>query len=143
MGRLWQTLILSRWDPLFANVPVESLVHDNQPGYYQALNASNQKTDCSPFVEFMLEMILKALELSITPQVTPQVADLLAALQGEMSREALQNVLQLQDRKSFRERYLQPALNAGWIEMTLPDKPKSRLQRYRLTAAGIRLLRQP
>ncbi|MEL5558279.1 Fic family protein, partial [Serratia ureilytica] len=77
------------------------------------------------------------------PQVTPQVADLLAALQGEMSREALQNVLQLQDRKSFRERYLQPALNAGWIEMTLPDKPKSRLQRYRLTAAGIRLLRQP
>lgn len=143
MGRLWQTLILSRWDPLFANVPVESLVHDNQPGYYQALNASNQKTDCSPFVEFMLEMILKALELSITPQVTPQVADLLAALQGEMSRETLQNVLQLQDRKSFRERYLQPALNAGWIEMTLPDKPKSRLQRYRLTAAGIRLLRQP
>uniref|UniRef100_UPI0034D2955B Fic family protein n=2 Tax=Enterobacterales TaxID=91347 RepID=UPI0034D2955B len=73
--------------------------------------------------------------------VPPQVADLLAALQGEMSREALQNVLQLQDRKSFRERYLQPALNAGWIEMTLPDKPKSRLQRYRLTAAGIRLLR--
>ncbi|WP_338418993.1 Fic family protein [Serratia marcescens] len=60
-----------------------------------------------------------------------------------MSRETLQNVLQLQDRKSFRERYLQPALNAGWIEMTLPDKPKSRLQRYRLTAAGIRLLRQP
>ncbi|WP_373866584.1 Fic family protein [Serratia marcescens] len=60
-----------------------------------------------------------------------------------MSRETLQNVLQLQDRKSFRERYLQPALNAGWIEMTLPDKPKSRLQRYHLTAAGIRLLRQP
>ncbi|AGP46698.1 Fic family protein [Serratia plymuthica] len=80
----------------------------------------------------MLEMILRALEQSLTPQV----GELLAALKGEMSREAIQSALQLQDRKSFRERYLQPALNAGWIEMTLPDKPNSRLQKYRLTAEG-------
>ncbi|MGB8663533.1 MAG: Fic family protein [Serratia inhibens] len=142
MGRLWQTLILSRWDPLFANVPVESLVHDNQSGYYQALNTSNQRTDCAPFVEFMLEMILRALEQSLTPQVIPQVGELLAALKGEMSREAIQSALQLQDRKSFRERYLQPALNAGWIEMTLPEKPNSRLQKYRLTAEGAAQRRQ-
>lgn len=71
MGRLWQTLILSRWDPLFANVPVESLVHDNQPGYYQALNTSNQRSDCAPFVEFMLDMILRALEKSLTPKSPP------------------------------------------------------------------------
>ncbi|CAI0910250.1 MULTISPECIES: Fic family protein [Serratia] len=53
-----------------------------------------------------------------------------------MAREAIQLALQLQDRKSFRERYLKPALNAGWVEMTLPEKPNSRLQKYRLTTAG-------
>ncbi|CAI1138505.1 Fic family protein [Serratia quinivorans] len=146
MGRLWQTLILSRWEPLFANVPVESLVHDNQPGYYQALNTSNQQSDCAPFVEFMLGMILRALEDSLTPQVspqvTPQVAELLAILQGAMSREEIQHALQLQDRKSFSERYLRPALNAQLIEMTLPDKPNSRLQKYRLTPEGETLRRR-
>ncbi len=53
-----------------------------------------------------------------------------------MSRETLQNLLKLQDRKSFRERYLQPALAEGFIEMTIPGKPNSRLQRYRLTDKG-------
>ena len=56
--------------------------------------------------------------------------------QGEMSRAALQAALGLSDRKSFRERYLQPALADGLIAMTIPDKPNSRLQKYRLTAKG-------
>ena len=59
----------------------------------------------------------------VTPQVTPKVGELLAAIQGEISREALQSVLGLLDRKSFRERYLKPALADGLIEMTIPDKP--------------------
>jgi hypothetical protein len=50
-----------------------------------------------------------------------------------MNRDALQAALGLKDRKSFCERYLKPALNAGFIEMTIPDKPNSRLQKYRLT----------
>ncbi|HPW75745.1 MAG TPA: cell filamentation protein Fic, partial [Kiritimatiellia bacterium] len=66
----------------------------------------------------------------------PQVGELLAALQGEMGREALQSALGLSDRKSFRERYLKPALADGLIEMTIPDKPNSRLQKYRLTDGG-------
>ena len=66
----------------------------------------------------------------------PQVSELLAVIQGEMSREALQAALGLLDRKSFRERYLQPALADGLIAMTIPDKPNSRLQKYRLTAKG-------
>ncbi|QLQ33897.1 MAG: Fic family protein [Candidatus Thiothrix singaporensis] len=57
MGRLWQTLILSKWHPLFANLPVESLVHKNQAAYYQALQDSTQQTDCAPFISFMLGMI--------------------------------------------------------------------------------------
>ncbi|MFP4208632.1 MAG: Fic family protein, partial [Wenzhouxiangella sp.] len=70
------------------------------------------------------------------PQVTPQVGDLLTAIKGEMSRAALQSVLALSDRKSFRERYLKPALADGLIEMTIPDKPNSRQQKYRLTERG-------
>ncbi len=53
-----------------------------------------------------------------------------------MSRDALQAALGLRDRKSFRERYLRPALAGGLIEMTSPDKPNRRLQRYRLTERG-------
>lgn len=56
-----------------------------------------------------------------------------------MSRDDLQAALGLQDRKSFRERYLKPALNAGLIEMTIPEKPNSRLQKYRLTDWGRRI----
>ena len=46
------------------------------------------------------------------------------------------------DRKSFRERYLKPALDEGLIEMTIPEKPNSRLQKYRLTDKGRRWLAQ-
>jgi hypothetical protein len=56
-----------------------------------------------------------------------------------MSRDALQGALGLQDRKSFSERYLKPALSAGLIAMTIPEKPNSRLQKYRLTDKGQRL----
>ena len=68
----------------------------------------------------------------VTPQATPQVKQLLAIMQGELSREDLQSALGLKDRKSFRERYLLPALEQGLIEMTIPEKPNSSLQKYRL-----------
>ncbi len=135
MGRLWQTLILNQWNPLFANLPVESMVHERQSEYYQAINLSTKKTDSAPFIEFMLQMIMNSIESStpqVTHQVTPQVKELLLALKGEMSRDELQIALSLQDRKSFSERYLKPALNAGLIEMTISEKPNSRLQKYRL-----------
>ena len=139
LGRLWQSLILTRWNPLFANIPVESLVFEHQHEYYEALQESTNRTDSAPFIAFMLRMILDAVTTTapqVTPQVTPQVGDLLLALRAEMSREALQSTLGLHDRKSFRERYLSPALADGLIEMTIPDKPNSRLQKYRLTDKG-------
>lgn len=138
-GRLWQSLILARWNPLCADLPVESLIFEHQGEYYQALQESTEQTDSAPFIVFMLRMILAAMTTAtpqVSPQVTPQVGKLLQVIQGEMSREGLQAALRLQDRKSFRERYLLPAQGAGLIEMTIPDKPKSRLQRYRLSGRG-------
>ncbi len=61
MGRLWQTLILSRWNPIFANIPVESLIYQNQKSYYEALQASTDQTDSAPLIEFILQMILDAI----------------------------------------------------------------------------------
>lgn len=136
LGRLWQTLILARWKPLFADIPVESLVHEHQEEYYQALQKSTQQADSAPFIEFMLRMILDAASViapQVALQVAPQVRSLLEIIQGEMTREAMQGSLDLRDRQSFRKRYLLPALAEGLIEMTIPDKPNSRLQKYRMT----------
>jgi Fic family protein len=139
MGRLWQTLILSEWRALFKYLPVESMVNTNQRSYYKALNSSTKQSDSAPFIQFMLEMILdtctnanKSTTPQENPQATPQVKKLLNIIKGEMSRDELQSALSLKDRKSFRQRYLLPALELGLIEMTIPDKPNSSLQKYRL-----------
>ena len=132
MGRLWQSAVLSQWNPLFADIPVESLVHAKQSEYYQAINESTQNTDAGPFTRYMLNVILEAIR-DASPQVSPQVRRLLEVLQGTMGREQLQQALGLSDRKSFRLRYLAPALALGLIEMTIPSKPNSRLQKYHLS----------
>ena len=137
MGRLWQTCILCRWNPLFAQIPVERIVYAHQQEYYQALQAGTREAESSPFMEFMLTMIHKA----VLEYATPQVRQLLQVIKGEMTREELQVALGLSDRKSFRQRYLAPALSEGFIKMTLPGKPNSRLQRYRLTDKGLRLVK--
>lgn len=69
----------------------------------------------------------------VAPQVTPQVVALLTKVSGEMTRQELTDALGLKDRKHFADAYLQPALEAGLLEMTIPDKPQSSKQRYRLT----------
>ncbi len=75
----------------------------------------------------------------VTQEVTPEVR-LLKALKGEMSRQVLQRALVLKDEEHFRKAYLLPALEAGLIEMTIPEKPRSSKQKYRLTKKGRRYL---
>ena len=71
---------------------------------------------------------------------TRRVRQLLAACEGELDREELQARTGLSDRKHFRTEYLHPAIDQGLIEMTIPDKPNSSKQRYRLTNEGRRWL---
>ena len=60
MGRLWQSLILGRWNPAFVHLPVENMVYANQQAYYDAIAQSTKQGDCSPFIDFMLGEIQNA-----------------------------------------------------------------------------------
>jgi Fic family protein len=81
VGRLWQTLVLSKWNPLFAWMPVETLVHYNQALYYKALQDSHRnEVDCRPFIDFMLDAIENSLhkyvDIASSAEVLPDtVAD--------------------------------------------------------------------
>lgn len=143
MGRLWQTLILSRWRPLFAHLPVESIIHTHQNDYYRALHDSTGRGASTPFIEFMLGVVRDALASQTTEhateQPTEQVARLLLEIgDGQFSAKELMKRVGLSHRPTFLYDYLQPALAGGWLEMTHPDTPKSPRQRYRLTRPGKR-----
>ena len=83
LGRLWQSLILSKLHPLFEYLPVENIVFQNQQRYYEAINQSTNATDCILFIEFMLEEILitlknrqgKPLEVEVDGTVSGTASD--------------------------------------------------------------------
>ena len=69
VGRLWHTLLLSKWNPAFAWIPVESIIHDRQQEYYAAINASNDAGESTAFIEFMLSAIKASLIEAINTSV--------------------------------------------------------------------------
>ena len=75
-------------------------------------------------------------------QVTPQVIAILIAARTTRSREELQRTVGLKDRQHFRKTYIDSLLAVGWLEMTIPDKPRSSKQRYRTTDLGRKVLDQ-
>ena len=139
MGRMWNTLLLYQWKPIFAWIPVESIIRERQADYYDALGQADSRADAAPFVEFLLQAILDTLKsfeqhpLSNTDNSTPPHIRLFLEALGdeELSITELMQRLGLSNRASFRKTYLQPCLEQRLIEMTLPDKPRSRYQKYR------------
>ena len=75
IGRLWQTLMLSQWNELFAWLPVETVVYENQQQYYDALAKSDKTANSEIFIEFMLNAILQALEELPTRKITDIFTD--------------------------------------------------------------------
>lgn len=71
-GRFWQTMLLSRWKPIFTWLPVETIVRQNQQGYYDAIAQSDSQAQSTPFITFMLNCILQAVK---EHEVTNKVAD--------------------------------------------------------------------
>jgi Fic family protein len=137
MGRMWQTLLLYQWKEIFAWIPVETIVYERQQEYYAAIGSSNDADDCTEFLQFMLQAIWDTLETySVSDQDADQVSDqvkrLINVLDGKtLSALELMVLLDLKHRPTFRKNYLHPALEAGLIEMTIPQIPNSRGQKYR------------
>lgn len=85
MGRLWQTVILKDWKEVFAWLPVETLIKENQKEYYNALGASDSVADCTKFIEFMLSLILNTIkEIIATEKVTAKVTVKVTANQNRI-----------------------------------------------------------
>ena len=72
VGRLWHTLLLTKWKPLFAWLPVESIIHDRQEEYYRAINQSNYEGESTAFISFMLSAIKQALQEVCGKKVTTE-----------------------------------------------------------------------
>lgn len=141
-NRKGQTLILSHWDPLFAYLPVETVIRDQQANYYKVLATCDKAGNSTAFIEFLLTSLLTALREAVgADQVSDQVTDQVRSLLRTLGKDTLTAVecmkrLKLSHRPTFRANYLNPALSAGLIEYTIPEKPQSRLQKYRITENG-------
>ena len=141
MGRMWHSLLLGRWNEIFYWLPVEDLIRLRQEEYYNALGKSDTDADSCAFVEFLLQVIMDTLQNTtvvgnddnVEEQRDPLVDKLREAIGNDvLSTSEIMKRLGLSHRPTFRQNYLNPALSNGIVEMTIPDKPNSRNQKYRL-----------
>jgi len=107
LGRLWQTLILSKWHPLFLSLPLESVIKDNQKKYYQALEQADKEASSTAFIGFMLSAISKTLvqnaqknapinasqNASINPTKTPDAVLMLIKDNPQITRKQIADAL--------------------------------------------------
>ena len=147
MGRLWQTLLLAKWNDIFAWIPMESVLYQNRPEYYQAIENARQANESGVFIEFTLSALYDIIAAQEKHQVRheekhqvqlsdTQIEVLKALKKTTLSRKEIFAAIGMNgDSRSFK-RHIEPLLADGFIEMTVPDKPNSRLQKYRLTDSG-------
>ena len=133
MGRLWQTLILSRWNELFAYLPVESLVHAHQAEYYQAIQQSTEATDCAPFIHFMLKAIHAAL-LEAQPDTNQKGSGKSSEKDTEISSEKILALIAKDTRISAKALAEKLGVSSRTIEKQLA-KLKARGKLSRIGAA--------
>lgn len=125
MGRLWQTLILSQWNPLLAFLPVETLVHQHQAEYYAALNQSTAHANSSVFIEFMLRMIREAVQeaASASEKKTEKTSEKILRLIGENPKVTIAELGRLTGLTTRSvERNLQSLQAQGLVRRVGPDK---------------------
>jgi len=137
-ARLWQNVILSNWEEIFEYVPIESQIKKYQEEYYLAIANCDHNGNSTEFIEFMLKIIDETLEdlmesTSVqASHISSYVNKLLDVMETgvAMTTSELMEKLEMKSRISFRDNYLNPALENGLIKMTNPDKPTSKNQMY-------------
>lgn len=137
MGRLWQTALLASWKPIFKYIPIESVIKDRQEEYYTAIAQATSEAKSNAFILFMLDAIGEAIKGILkdsadhASHISIQINKLMQVLEPyPQSAQMLMDRLGLKSRVGFRKNYLIPALEAGLVEMTIPDKPTSKNQMY-------------
>lgn len=138
MGRLFQTCLLAKEEELFYYLPIESIIKKKQQNYYDAISKSNQEGVSTKFIEFMLDAIIETMQETLmqsnieTSSLSTQAKRLLDVFENGVpytTLELMQKV-NMKSRSSFKKHYLDPLLQSGMIEMTIPETPNSRNQRY-------------
>ncbi len=137
-ARLWQNVLLSNWEEIFEYVPIETQIKKYQKEYYTSIANCDHNGNSTEFIEFMLKMIDETLEdlMSSTSiqanHISSYVNKLLDVMETgvAMTTVELMEKLNMKSRISFRDNYLNPALENGLIKMTNPDKPTSKNQMY-------------
>ena len=136
--RLWHTAILSKWKPIFEYIPIESQIEKFQDEYYEAISQCHVDGESTIFIEFMLSQIDKILD-DISAQISEKneylpetIQKLLEVMEYDIpyTSNALMEKLGLKAKEGFRRNYLHPAIEMNLIQMTIPDKPNSKNQRY-------------
>ncbi|MDR0913849.1 MAG: Fic family protein [Oscillospiraceae bacterium] len=154
MGRLWQTLLLAKWNTVFAWIPMESVLYQNRQQYYQAIEQARRANDSGVFIEFTLAAIYETIILQKKSQgmhktkhkekhqvkalSALQISALKALSDSELSRKELLTLLGVKGDSRWFKRHIEPLIKFNLIEMTVPEKPNSRLQKYRITEDGKR-----
>ena len=137
-ARLCHTMLLNEWNPVFAYIPLESQIEKFQNDYYNAISECHVNGNSNVFIEFMLERIDDILD-EVNEQIRKSINDeseyvkrLLEVMEFDVPYTAvsLMEQLGLKSRATFRKNYMDPALNIGAVERTIPDKPNSKNQRY-------------
>lgn len=138
MARLWQTALLSEWNPIFQYLPLESRIYEFQEEYYDVIAACHSAGNSDAFIAFMLDKINLTLDWAIQQlsrkdsYLPVEVQKLLDVMEYDVPYRGslLMEMLSLKSRDNFRKLYLVPALDMGLIVMSNPDKPTSRNQTY-------------
>lgn len=138
IARLWHTAILCKWKPIFEYIPLESQIEQFQEDYYDAISVCHAQGSSNTFIEFMLlqiENVIEELAVQLRDDersLSEYVKKLLNVMEYDTpyTAAALMRKLNLKSRDALRKNYLTPAMALHVVEMTIPDKPNSKNQRY-------------
>ena len=137
-ARLWQTAILGQYNSIFYWLPIENYIQQYQEDYYEVIDKCNYEGESTLFIEFMLDIIHKAL-LKIEKQIDSEttkydisVSKLIKIMEYDTfyTAKELMEMLGLNSLSGFKKRYIVPALKEGAIDYEFPERPSSRNQRY-------------
>ena len=131
LGRLWHTLILAKWREFFLWIPIETVIHQRQEAYYQALNVSNTAGESSVFVEFMLEVIQDLL-LELSKNDIGQ-----ENIQKNTTEDKLLTLLRQNEKHSARSLALELGISERQVQRILRElKDSGRIERIGANRSG-------